>query len=226
MSLRLLLLLAGCTALVAVGGCSAAPGAHGPSSPVPSSPPATPSAVRAPDPTRVPAATVPPEPTATPIVGDVVGDADGPELTVVPIDATTIAAGLEDPAAKAWRVEVRGIGAQAGDSWLITVETGDVAPVITATEIVGGETVGELDLSGMWDDTAVAGGCHSTLPVCLDSEGFRLPDHGDGTFAIRLHLADAGVALEVRGATAYWEGEPFILGPWHETTAFPWTGAG
>jgi len=80
----------------------------------------------------------------------------------------------------------------------------------------------ELDFSGFWDETAIAGGCHSTLPVCLDSDGFGLPDDGNGRFSVRLHLEDATAALEVRGAAAYWDGEPFILGPWHETEAFPW----
>ena len=80
----------------------------------------------------------------------------------------------------------------------------------------------ELDLSGVWDGTAIAGGCHATLPICLDSDSFRLPDNDDGTFSVRLHLDDAGAALEVQGAAAYWDGEPFILGPWHATESFPW----
>ena len=93
--------------------------------------------------------------------------------------------------------------------------------MITATEIVGGRRVDEMDLSGFEDGTAAAGGCHSTLPVCLDSDGFRLPDNGDGTFSVRLHL-QGQVPLMVRGATAGWPGEPFILGPWQETSTFPW----
>jgi hypothetical protein len=174
------------------------------------------------EPTQVPGSPLLPEPTATPIIGGVDGGTGGPELTVVPGDGTTIAATIEDPVAKAWQLEVRGTGDRAKDAWRITVEAGDVGPLITATEIVDGRTVDELDLSGIWDGTAIAGGCHSTLPVCLDTDGFRLPDDGDGRLSVQLHLEDATTALELRGAAAYWDGEPFVLGPWHATEAFPW----
>jgi hypothetical protein len=211
-------LLAVATVALVLAGCSATP-----ASPAVLAPAATPAA---PDTTLVPAGpTLPPEPTATPIVGGVDGDEHGPELTVVPVDASTIEAGIVDPVAKAWQVEIRGTGERARDAWTITVETGDVGPLITATEVVDGRVIDDLDLSGLWDGTAIAGGCHSTLPVCLDSDGFRLPDNGDGTFAVRLHLDDAATPLEVRGAAAYWDGEPFILGPWHATEAFPWNPA-
>jgi hypothetical protein len=212
-------LLLAFTAALAVAACSGTTAPAPVSSPAPASPSAAPAA---PEPTQVPGPTVLPDPTATPIVGGVDGDARGPELTVVPGDDGTITVGIEDPAAKAWQVEVGGTGDRAGDAWRITVEVGDVGPVITATEIVDGDVVDALDLSGIWDGTAVAGGCHSTLPVCLDTDGFRLPDDGDGTLLVNLHLEDATTALEIRGAAAYWDGEPFILGPWHGTEAFPW----
>lgn len=211
----LLLVLA---AALAVAACSSSVTPPPVASPAPASP-------TTPEPTRVPSATPAPSPTATPIIGGVDGDARGPQLTVVHEDAGTITAGIEDPAAKAWQIEVRGTGDQARDAWRITVEVGDVSPLITATEIVDGTVVDALDLSGDWDGTAIAGGCHSTLPVCVDSDGFRLPDEGDGTFAVRIHLDDVRTPLEIRGAAAYWDGEPFILGPWHATEAFPWSPA-
>jgi hypothetical protein len=222
MSPRFPLLVAGSLSLVVLAACSgvsAQPGI-GEVTP-PATPPVT--QVETPDPTPVPVPpTTRPEPTATPVIGGVDGDTSGPELVVVPVDDTTIAVSIEDPVAKGWRFEIRGTGDRAKDAWQITAETGDVGPLINAVEIVDGNVVDEMDLSGFWDGTAAAGGCHSTLPVCLDSNGFRLPDEGDGTFSVRLHLEDATVPLQVVGAAAYWEGEPFTLGPWHETQAFPW----
>ena len=108
------------------------------------------------------------------------------QLSIEPVDDATIQATIVDATAKAWRLTVSGTGVLGDDRWEIAVETGDVGPVIVATEIVGGKVVDEMDLSGFADGTAAAGGCHSTLPVCLDSDGFRLPDDGDGTFSVRL----------------------------------------
>ena len=153
------------------------------------------------------------------------GNVDGivyPELTIEAADADTIRVAITDPAAKAWRLIVAGAGALAGDRLEILVETGDVGPSITATEVRDGVVVGEMDLSGYVDGTAAAGGCHGTLPVCVDSDGFRLPSDGDGTLAIRLTLVDGGTPLTVTGGTAGWPGEPFILGPWTDTEPFPW----
>ena len=113
------------------------------------------------------------------------GDAGGPELTIETVDADTIVATIKDPDAKAWRLVVSGTGALGGERWEIVVETGDTGPVITATEIRGGEVADVLDLTGFYDGSAAAGGCHSTLPVCLDSDGFRVPE-GDGLFSVRL----------------------------------------
>ena len=153
------------------------------------------------------------------------GNVDGivyPELAIEAADADTIRVAITDPAAKAWRLIVAGAGALAGDRLEILVETGDVGPSITATEVRDGVVVGEMDLSGYVDGTAAAGGCHGTLPVCVDSDGFRLPSDGDGTLAIRLTLVDGGTPLTVTGGTAGWPGEPFILGPWTDTEPFPW----
>lgn len=198
-------------ALLAVAACA------GPVA-TPSAPP-TP-ADGAPEPTPI-ATERPTIPDATPITGGVDGAAGGPELTIEAVDEDTVRATLVDPDAKAWRVVVAGTGELGGDRWEIAVETGDVAPVITATEVRGGEVVDVLDLGGFYDGTAVAGGCHSTLPVCLDSDGFVVPE-GDGRFSVLLDLPEAQVPLVIRGGTAGWDGEPFILGEWRETEAFPW----
>ena len=211
-------------ALVVVAGCAGATPVT-PSTTSPASLPATPIA-HAPDPTPfpVPARTPVPAPAATPDPGDV-GDVDGakggPELTIEQVDADTIQATIKDPTAKAWRLVVAGTGELGDDRWEIAVETGDVGPVISATEIRGGKIVDVLDLTGFADGTAAAGGCHSTLPVCLDSDGFKLPD-GDGLFSVRLDLPQAHVPLVIRGGAATWDGEPFVLGPWHDTEPFPW----
>lgn len=207
-------------ALLLVAGCAFA----GPASPSPATP-STPVA-HAPDPTPLPVAerTPSPEPVATPAGGDtggVDGAPGGPELAIEPVDDDTIQVTLDDAAAKAWRLVITGTGELDGDRWEIAVETGDVMPVVTATEIRDGEVVDVLDLSGFVDGTAAAGGCHSTLPVCLGSDGFRLPD-GDGRFSVRLDLPEARVPLVIRGATAAWDGEPFVLGEWRATDAFPW----
>ncbi len=45
---------------------------------------------------------------------------------------------------------------------------------------------------------------------------------GDGLFSVRLDLPEAQVPLVIRGGTATWDGEPFVLGPWHDTEAFAW----
>ncbi len=202
------LIVAGC------GGQSIAPVSPPPFRPVVLTP--TPTAVPA------PASPVVPEPTKAPVIGEVDGSADGPQLTIVTVDQDTIQATIEDPAAKAWRLVVSGTGELGSDRWEIVVETGDVAPDITATEIRDGRVVDVMDLSGFYDGTAVAGGCHSSLPVCLDSAGFVLPHGGNGLFSVRLELPQAQVPLVIRGGTAGWDGEPFILGPWHDTDPFPW----
>jgi hypothetical protein len=169
----------------------------------------------------VPSQPAAPAPTSTPVIGGVDGDAGGPELTIETLDTDTIVATLRDPEAKAWRLVVSGTGELGGERWEIVVETGDIGPVITATEIRDGEVADVLDLTGFYDGTAAAGGCHSSLPVCLDSDGFRVPE-GDGLFSVRLDLPEAQVPLVIRGGAATWDGEPFVLGDWHDTEAFAW----
>ncbi len=167
-----------------------------------------------------------PVPSASPDAGNVTGSGSGPELTIEVVDAEAIRATIDDPAAKAWRVVVAGVGVRAGDRWVITVESGDVGPAITATEVRGGRVVDEMDLSGFADGTAAAGGCHGTLPVCLASDGFRLPQDGDGRFSVQLALPERGTPLTITGGTASWPGEPFVLGPWTDTEPFSWDAAG
>jgi hypothetical protein len=218
MSPRFAPVLAVAIALIAVAGCAGGPVAVVPTAAVPSS-----SVSPAPDPTPFPVpSTALAEPTERPNVGGVDGGGGGPELTIVALTDDSVQATLLDPAAKAWRLVVAGTGDRGDDRWEIVVETGDVGPTIIATEVVGGKVVDEMDLSGFADGTAAAGGCHSTLSVCLDSDGFRLPDNGDGTFSVRFQLPQAQVPLVIRGGTAAWAGEPFVLGPWRDTEAFPW----
>ena len=103
------------------------------------------------------------------------------------------------------------------------METSDIEPVITAREIRDSEVVNEMDLSGYSDGTAAAGGCHATLHVCIDSDGFRLPHNDNGRFRVRLSVATATGPLAITGSTAGWPGEPFILGPWVTTDTFDWS---
>jgi hypothetical protein len=216
MSPRFTIALAASLALVAVAACSGTS-----PTPVPSAP-ATPAAQGpVPTPVVVPSQPVVPVPTSTPIIGGVDGAGGGPELTIETLDADTIVATIKDPEAKAWRLVVSGTGELGGDRWEIVVETGDTGPVISATEIRGGQVADVLDLTGFYDGSAAAGGCHSTLPVCLDSDGFRVPE-GDGLFSVRLDLPEAQVPLVIRGGAAGWDGEPFVLGPWHDTEPFAW----
>jgi hypothetical protein len=208
MSARFAPLVAAALAALAVAACAAT----GPA-------PATPHEAQTPTPFAWPS--VAPAPTASPDAGNVDGVVY-PELSVEQVRADTIQATIEDPAAKAWRVIVAGAGSRAGDRLEIVVETGDVRPSITATEIRDGVAVDVMDLSGFMDGTAAAGGCHRTLPVCVDSDGFQLPENGDGILSVRLTLTDPAARLSVTGGTATWPAEPFVLGPWTDTEAFPW----
>lgn len=216
--------IAASLALILVAGCAGATT----STPTPVTP-----VTHAPDPTPLPVAqrTPDPQPSAPPVVatppatgedtGAVDGAKDGPELVIETIDDDTVQATLTDPAAKAWRLVIAGTGDLGAERWEITVETGDITPIVTATEIRGGEVADVMDLTGFVDGTAAAGGCHMTLPVCIGSDGLRLPD-GDGVFSMRLDLPEAQVPLVIRGGTATWDGEPFVLGDWHDTDPFPW----
>jgi hypothetical protein len=220
MSPRVAPVLAASLALIAVAACSAS---AAPSSVVPSANPVAPTA---PVVTPAPVITPAPAATASPDAGNVDGSAPGPELTIEMGTRDTIRATLDDPAAKAWRLVVAGVGERAGDRWEIVVEAGDVGPVITATEVRDGRVVDEMDLSGFADGTSAAGGCHGTLPVCLSSDGFRLPQDGDGHFSVQLVLPEPGTPLSITGGTATWPGEPFVLGPWTDTEPFVWGAAG
>lgn len=209
---RLAPVIAASLALVAVAACAGTPAAPTlPAAPVAGTPDPTPIVTPRPVPT----------PGATPIMGGVDGSAGGPELTIEAVDEDTVRATLVDPDAKAWRLVVSGAGELGSDRWEIAVETGDVGPVITATEVRDGEVTDVMDLTGFYDGTAAAGGCHAALPVCLESDGFDVPE-GDGRFSVLLDLPEAQVPLVIRGGTARWDGEPFILGEWRDTEAFPW----
>jgi hypothetical protein len=125
-----------------------------------------------------------------------------------------------DPTARAWWITVSGTGAHTGDRLEIVAEVGDVWPGAAVRVYVAGELVDETDMNGLLDnETAVAGGCHPTLGLCFSSAGMDLsPEHG--RLSVTLDGTAAG-AFEVRGATASWDGEPFILGPWRGTETVP-----
>ena len=225
MTRRLAPLAVATFALIAVAACAASPSALAPSSPAVAERVST-----APEPTPVPTAratqspSIQPSssPTTPPDEGNVDGDAY-PQLSIVEPDATTLRVTLQDPQAKAWRLIVKGTGNLAFDRLEIEVVTSDVAPEITAREIHDSELVDTMDLSGYADGTAAAGGCHATLHVCIDSDGFRLPKNGNGRFRVQLSVADAAGPLSITGGTAGWPSEPFILGPWTDTAAFDWS---
>ncbi len=207
-------------ALLAVAACTSSSVVSTPAAPS-SGPVST-----APLPTPIPTPTVAPTSAPTPTPPTDEGNVDGdvyPELTVETLDPATLRITLQDPSAKAWRLVIAGSGDLAYDRLEVEVETSDVAPVITAREIRDSEVVSEMDLSGYLDGTAAAGGCHGTLHVCVDSDGFRLPRNGNGRFRMQLSVADASGPLAITGATAGWPSEPFILGPWVTTDTFPWS---
>lgn len=163
-----------------------------------------------------------PLPASQPDTGDVAGASTGPELSIEPFGTDTIAATVTDPAAKAWRFVVAGTGDRSGDQWVLQVETGDVGPVVTSIETVGGLTREPVDRTSLVDGSPAARVCSVVLPVCVEAIGLRLPQDGDGTLLARLVVTDPAVPLAVTGATATWAGEPFVLGPWTSTAAFPW----
>ena len=95
--------------------------------------------------------------------------------------------------------------------------------MITVREIHDSELVDTMDLSGYADGTAAAGGCHATLHVCIDSDGFRLPKNGNGRFRVRLSVADATRPLSISGQHGRLaERAVRASGPWTDTDAFPW----
>ena len=219
MTTRRVPILAATIALFAVAACAA--------SGVAPSPRTTPGPIAtAPAPTPIVVPSVEPAATPSPTPPTDEGNVDGtvfPQLTVETIDAATLRVTLDDPSARAWRLVIAGSGDLRYDRLEIEVETSDIEPVITAREYRDSELVSEMDLSGYADGTAAAGGCHATLHVCVDSDGFRLPHNDNGRFRVRLAVADAAGPLAITGATAGWPGEPFILGPWVTTDTFDWS---
>ena len=157
-----------------------------------------------------------PSPTASPAIGNV--DSEYPELSVEQTDETYLVT-VTDPAAKAWQVVVAGAGATAADRLELVVEVGDTAPGATVRFIVDGILRDTLELGSMIGvATAASGGCHPTLEICVSSGDITI-DPATGTLRVRLEDL-AGHVVAIRGATAAWPGEPFILGPWRETETF------
>jgi hypothetical protein len=212
-------ILAALIALLAVAACATSTVVPTPSAP-------TGAVSTAPDPTPVvtptPVPTLAPSPTAPTDEGNVEGDIY-PELTVETADPGTLRITLDDPSAKAWRLVVAGSDALAYDRLEIEVVTSDVEPLIHVREIRDSEVVDEMDLSWYGGGLGAAGGCHANLHVCIDSDGFRLPEDGNGRFRVRLSVADAVGPLAITGSTAGWPGEPFVLGPWVDTDPFVWS---
>lgn len=124
---------------------------------------------------------------------------------------------LVDPTASAWRIVVSATGGVSDDRLDLLVEIGDIAPGIEMMMIVGGQVIEATDLApAIGEETAVTGGCHPTLQVCYSSAGIRL-DLDDGVLSLALERIEPG-RFTIRGATAEWAGEPFILGPWRTAT--------
>jgi hypothetical protein len=180
-------------------------------SPVPTRPVASPAAA----PTGTPAAT------ASADSGNV--NAPGtPDLSIEPVGAQAIRVTLVNLDAKAWSVSVAGTGNQAADAWILDVETGDVGPVITTTEAAAGVAGDPVEQPGLEAGDPAGRVCSTTLPVCVVAKSIVLPDGGNGTLVLELLRTDTSVALAVSAATATWPTDPFVLGPWTTTEAFPW----
>ncbi|MEX2012066.1 MAG: hypothetical protein WEF51_07520 [Chloroflexota bacterium] len=143
-------------------------------------------------------------------------DRQYPELSVSRGDGYII--DLVDPEARAWWVVISGTGGNEGDRIEIVAEVGDIWPGAAVRVYVGGELFDTTDMNGLIGNrTAIAGGCHPVLDLCFSSAGIDIrPD--DGRLTVALQGAAAG-AFGIRGATASWAGEPYILGPWQGTEA-------
>lgn len=159
--------------------------------------------------------------TATPDSGNVEIPVT-PGLSVEPVGSSSIRVTLADPAAKAWRVTVAGTGAQGADRWALTVETGDVAPVVTTTETAGGVDAEPLEQPRLEMGDASGQVCSASVPVCLRAPSLVLPHDGNGTLVLELARSDAGASMSVTGGTATWTTDPFVLSSWTTTEAFPW----
>ena len=197
------------TAAVLLGACAGgpvAPGAIDPRPPDPG-PVATPDQPYGPYPTL-------PVTGGQPPVGNT--DREFPELSVSLENGFLI--DLVDPDARAWWIVVSGTGANADDRIEIVAEVGDIWPGAAVRVYVGGELFDTTDMNGLiGNQTAVAGGCHPTLDLCFSSAGVDIrPDAGRVSAALQ---GSATGSLEIRGATAGLDGEPYILGPWRGTDA-------
>lgn len=143
-------------------------------------------------------------------------DREFPELSVSRAESYLIE--LLDPEARAWWIVVSGTGANDGDRIEIVAEVGDIWPGAAVRVYVGGELFDTTDMNGLIGyRTAIAGGCHPNLDLCFSSAGIEIrPD--EGRLSVALQGAAAG-SFAIRGATAGWDGEPYILGPWRGTDA-------
>jgi hypothetical protein len=192
--------------IVLVAGCSAAGQVtHATPSPLPS----TPAATNEP----APSATTPPASTPPATAN--------PDLAVERAGRGAIRATVTDAAAKSWRLVVAGTGSHAGDRWTIEVDTGDMGPVVAASETINGHEGEAVELATLEEGGANGRICATRLPVCLDAATFRLPQ-GDGSVAATLVATDAAAPLTIAGGHAAWPSEPFVLGPWTTTDAVPW----
>lgn len=143
-------------------------------------------------------------------------DREFPELSVSRAESYLI--DLLDPEATAWWIVVSGTGANDGDRIEIVAEVGDIWPGAAVRVYVGGELFDTTDMNGLIGNrTAIAGGCHPTLDLCFSSAGIDIRP-ADGRLTVSLQGAAAD-SFEIRGATAGWDGEPYILGPWRGTEA-------
>lgn len=214
-------LIAVALALAACSGSGTASGTGPPSFVALAAPaPAKPAATAAPIATAA-APTARPRATATPDTGNVEAPIT-PELSIELQTANTIGVTLVDRSAKAWQIVVRGTGDRASDRWVLTVETSDVAPVITTTDTKGGVEAQPVEQPGLEMGVTTGKVCSASLPMCVRLASVRLPHGGNGTLVLALTRTDPAAAMAVAGATARWPSDPFVLGPWTTTAAFPW----
>lgn len=207
--------------LVAILALDACSGAVAPAAPAVSSASATPPATLASSAPTSSSAAMAPAATATPDSGNVDAPVT-PGLSVETVGALGIRVTLADPAAKAWRVTVAGAVGDTADSWTLTVETGDVAPVITTVETVNGIVGEPQEQTGLETGDATGRICSVAVPACVRAGSVVLPHDGNGTLVLEISRTDIVTALDVTCATAGWPAEPFVLGPWTTTAPFPW----
>jgi hypothetical protein len=209
--------------VVAVAACA---GTSAPAAPHQSAvaPIVTPTVAPAATPAVAPSApTAPARPAATASAD--AGNVNAPgtsDLSIEPAGAAGIRVTLGNADAKAWRVSVAGTGNRAADAWTLDVETGDVGPVITTTETAAGVAGEPIEQPGLEMGDASGRICSATLPVCVVAKSVVLPAGGNGTLVLELVRTDGSVPLAVSAATARWTSDPFVLGPWTTTEAFPW----